>query len=36
MAQEKLEELGFKNLLVYMGSFDDWSAKGGDVEKCAE
>ena len=33
MAREKLVELGYKNLLVYMGSFDDWSVKKGEIEK---
>ena len=35
MAKEKLEELGFKNLFVYIGSFEDWTARGGDIDKSA-
>ena len=33
MAREKLVELGYKNQLVYTGSFDDWSVKKGKIEK---
>jgi len=32
MAKGQLEELGFKNVKVYEGSFLDWKAKGGDIE----
>ena len=32
MAKGQLEELGFKNVRVYEGSFLDWKARGGDIE----
>ena len=32
-AGQALKDLGFSNVQVYSGSFNDWLAKGGDVRK---
>ena len=32
-AGQALKDLGFHNVQVYSGSFNDWVAKGGHVQK---
>ena len=32
-AFQKLLPLGYKNILVYSGSFEDWKSRGGPIEK---
>jgi len=32
VAKGQLEEIGYKNIKVYEGSFLDWKAKGGDIQ----
>ncbi len=31
-ARDAMKEAGFTNVDVYMGSFEDWKSKGGQVE----
>jgi 3-mercaptopyruvate sulfurtransferase SseA len=33
VADEILQKIGYKNIRIYYGSFDEWREKKGEVEK---
>ncbi|XP_067121962.1 rhodanese domain-containing protein CG4456-like [Centruroides vittatus] len=34
MAVQQIQKMGFSQVKCYLGSFQDWVEKGGDIEKC--